>query len=428
MKNGEPYSKTLNYKWVIIGICFLMVFICLGFCSSTKSLYVAPITEYLGIKRSTYSLNESCRYIASAIINIFFGFLVSKFGTKKLILAGFTSLILSNIVYALATNVIMFYVGGTLLGIGLCWTTTTMVGCVVNRWCSENKGTIMGAVLAANGLGGALAMQIVTPIIYQEGNPVGYKNAYLLTAGILLVVAVIVAIFYRERSIIDHVNDGGSHKHKKSRGQSWSGMEYSETIRKPVFYFALVCIFFTGFILQGITGIAAAHLKDVGIDAEYIAFIMSAHSLALAGFKFLTGMMYDRFGLRTTSNICSVTAVIVMFALAMVTNSFAGKILALFYGIFSSLALPLETIMLPIYASDLFGDKAFNKVLGLFVSVNTAGYALGAPLVNLCYDVLGSYRLALIICGFMMIAVVITLQFVMNTAKHEREEILKINN
>ena len=98
------------------------------------------------------------------------------------------------------------------------------------------------------------------------------------------------------------------------------------------------------------------------------------------------------------------------------------------YGIFSSLALPLETIMLPIYASDLFGDKSFNKILGIFVSVNTAGYALGAPVVNLCYDLLGSYRLALVGCGILMIAVVIGVNLVINAGKHERELIFGNDN
>ena len=425
-KNEQQGGKRFDYKWVIVGLCFLMIFICLGFCSSTKSLYVAPITEYLGIKRSAYSLNESFRYIATSIINIFFGTLVSKFGTKKLILAGFLSLILSNLVYSFANNLIMFYIGGVFLGIGLSWTTTTMIGSVVNRWCSENKGTIMGAVLAANGLGGALATQIVTPIIYQEGNPLGYKTAYLLTALILLVVGIIVAVFYKERSLAENIKEGG-HK-KKGRGQSWVGIEYSDALKKAYFYCACICIFFTGFILQGITGIAAAHLKDTGLDAGYIALTMSFHSLALAAFKFLTGFIYDRFGLKVTANICSITAVFVMFVLAMVTNSAIGMILAMIYGIFSSLALPLETIMLPIYASDLFGDKSFNKILGIFVSVNTAGYALGAPVVNLCYDLLGSYRLALVGCGILMIAVVIGVNLVINAGKHERELIFGNDN
>lgn len=421
VKNSKTENKRFDYKWVIIGICFMMIFICLGFCSSTKSLYIAPVTEYLGIKRSTYSLNESFRYVSTAIINIFFGSLVAKFGTKKLILAGFISLIISNIIYASANHLVMFYVGGIFLGIGLSWTTTTMIGCVVNRWCSENKGTIMGAILAANGLGGALATQIVTPVIYKSA--VGYKNAYLLTAGILLLLGTLIAVFYKERPLLENLHDTG-HK-KKGRGQSWSGIAYSDAVKKSYFYSACVCIFLTGFVLQGTTGISAAHLKDIGIDAGVIGVLMSVHSLSLAVFKFLAGFMYDRFGLKTTVNICSITAIVVLLLLCMVTNSVVGLILAAIYVIFSSVALPLETIMLPIYANDLFGEKSFNKMLGIFVSVNTVGYALGAPLVNLCYDILGSYRLAFILCAGLMILVVVLLQFVINTARQEKEKVLK---
>ena len=52
-----------------------------------------------------------------------------------------------------------------------------------------------------------------------------------------------------------------------------------------------------------------------------------------------------------------------MIILTQITNSYVGMVLAMLYGIFASLALPLETIMLPIYAGDLFGDKSFDRVL-----------------------------------------------------------------
>ena len=81
-----------------------------------------------------------------------------------------------------------------------------------------------------------------------------------------------------------------------------------------------------------------------------------------------------------------------------------------------SLALPLETIMLPIYAGDLFGDKSYGKVLGIITSVNTAGYALGSPIVNLCFDVTGSYRIAFYACAAIMVAVTVAMQFVISRA------------
>ena len=80
------------------------------------------------------------------------------------------------------------------------------------------------------------------------------------------------------------------------------------------------------------------------------------------------------------------------------------------YVITGQYALPLETIMLPIYATDLFGEKSYGKVLGLFVSVNTAGYAVGAPIITLCKDLVGSYAPAIYAVGFVMIGVLILLQ------------------
>lgn len=410
----DSAKKKRSYTPVIVGLCFLMVFTCLGFCSSTKSLFVAPVTEALGISRSAFSLNDSCRFLATATVNIFFGTLVAHFGPKKLIGAGFASLIASSLVYSMANNVFGFYVGGVLLGVGLSWTTTTMVGCVINRWCFDKKGTVMGAVLAANGLGGALATQLVSPVIYSGDSPFSYRKAYLLIAAVLFFVGVIIMIFFKDKPSEpqEQISDGKS----KKRGKSVEGIEYSKAVRTVFFYGAAVCIFITGLVLQGITGVAAAHLKDVGIDPAYVATVLSVHSLALAFFKFLTGIIYDKFGLRTTVTICCTTSVIVMILLALVTNTAKGLIFAMIYGIFSALALPLETIMLPIYASDLFGEKSFNQVLGIFVSVNTAGYALGAPLINLCFDLFGNYKIGFLIGAALMLAVTVSIQVVISAA------------
>ena len=426
-QSGELLMKLgkikFSYTWVIIMLCFLMVFICLGFCSSNRSLYLAPITEALDMKRSTYSLSDSFRYIATAVVNLFFGTLVSKYGTKKLIGAGFISLIASSLVYAYTDNVFMFYIGSIMLGVGLSWTTTTMVGCVVNKWCKEKQGTIMGAVLAANGFGSAFATQIVTPIIYEEGNPFGYRNAYKLIALILFFTGVFILIFFKEnpaKKTQDTEESKGKtsgNDNKKVRGRSWEGLDYAEIKKQPQFYMTAVCIFFTGFVLQGITGVSSAHMKDIGMDAAYIATIVSIYSLALGVFKFLIGALYDKCGLRFVAIICDMAALIAILSLALLTNTVTGKVLAMIYAVIVSLALPLETVMLPIFASDLFGRKSYNKILGLFVSINTVGYALSAPVMNWVFDMFGSYKLVFIVCGLIMAVILVCFQHVIVISK-----------
>jgi MFS family permease len=413
-------SKRLDYKWVVVGVCFLTVMITLGFCSSTKSLYLDVVTKKLGIDRSLFSLNDTCRFVANAIVNLFFGALVLKFGTKKLMLAGICCLTGSMLCYALANSLLTFYLGGILLGIGFSWTGTTMIGCVINKWCKENRGTIMGAVLAANGIGGAIAIQILSPIIEAGGE--SYRNAYMISGCAVLTVGLLILIFMREAPK-GCADEKTVHKKKKGRGEPWPGISYTRAKATPYFYVALVCIFFTGFCLQGITGIAKAHMRDVGLTAEYVAYAMSFHSLALAGFKFLTGLIYDKFGLRFTTSMCSITASVVMLLLALITNSPIGMAIAMIYSIFSSLALPLETIMLPIYAADLFGEHSYEKVLGIFVSVNVMGYALGTPSVNLCFDLVGTYKPILFVCSAIMLSVTVVMQLVVSKAHKMRAEV-----
>ena len=102
-------------------------------------------------------------------------------------------------------------------------------------------------------------------------------------------------------------------------------------------------------------------------------------------------------------------------------------VIAVIYSVFSSLALPLETIMLPIYASDLFGERSYEKILGIFVSINVTGYAIGGPVVNLFHDIPalgGSYRPALFICCGIMVAVTIIMQFVTSKMDKIKKQVI----
>ena len=408
-----------RYKWVIVGLCFLTVMITLGFCSSPKSLFIGPISEAIGVDRSVYSVNDSLRYITTAVTNLFFGLFIMKFGEKKLMLAGIVSLICSSLCYALASGVAMLYLGGILLGFGFSFTSTTMVGYVIDKWSKNNKGTIMGLVLAANGVGGVISIQIISPIIEGGRDIPGYKLAYLVIAAVLSALAVIIALFFRRKK--DSDGEEEETQTKRRNGRSWAGIEMSEAQKKWYFYAILAIMFFTGLSLQGISGIAPQHMRDVGMAPELVKGIMSLGSVTLALFKFSAGFAYDRFGLRATVTTCTVASMLAIFALIAVNS--ASVVTAAVYMILIHVALPLETVMIPIYASDLFGDRAYGKILGLFVSMNTAGFALGAPLVNLCYDLSGSYKTGFYVGIVIMLCVAVCLQFVISASNKTREKV-----
>ena len=397
-------EKGNRYARVIVVLSFLMIFTGLGFASSTRSLFVVPVTEELSIERSLYSFMDSFRFVATAVVNLFFGKLLLRFGARVLIGIGFFSLVLAEVIMAVSSHLVLFYLAGILFGIGFAFTATSMAGYVINAWCPGKNGTILGAVLAANGLGGALATQIVSPVI--EGSR-GWRAASLLIATVILSVGVVTVILFRNRT--------GEVKRveKKAEGPK---KPMSPAERRRIVVLA-VCIFFTGFVLQGVQGVAAAHMKDVGLEATAIASALSIHMLCLTGSKFLTGFFYDRLGLRPVVLINMSGAMLVTLVLLFLTDGVLGFWMAVAYSALFALALPLETVMLPIYTREFFDKESFGRMLGILVAVNTAGYALGAPFLNMIYDLTGSYAAGFITVGAVMLAVLVTLQVLISQAK-----------
>ena len=415
---GKP-----SYSWVIVGLCFLVVFTSLGLCSSGRTLYLTAITGALDIPRGAFSLSNTFRFLTTTVLNLFFGPLLKRFGSKKLMIAGFLCLIGFALLSSVATQLITFYIAGVFLGVGLSWTSTSMMSTVVNKWCTQNKATVTGAVLAANGIGGAIAVQILSPIIFQEGNPFGYRTSYQYVAMILAAVLLLVMILYRNPPVTDQ-DEPVSAKKRKIRGAGWVGMEYKEVLRKPYFYVTLLCMFLTGMVLQGLGGIAIPHMYDIGMDVDYVAAIVSISGLVLTCTKILTGYLYDRFGIKLSMNIALVSAFVSMAILIFLKNTPTGRVLAFIRVIIGAFATPLETVMLPIFAVEFFGNKPFDKLIGLFTAVSTAGFAIGAPLGNLFYDFFGNYQLAFLVFAILMALVTVSLQFVLAAAHRDRAKIL----
>lgn len=405
----EKKKFKFDYSIVIIVLSCLMVFISLGFCSSPKSIFLKPVCKALGIDRVAFSLSDTSRYITTSVVNIFFGALIYKFGSKTLICAGFLSLIASMLTFSYATNTVMICIAGSLLGLGLSFTTTTMVGAVVNKWCKKNKGTIMGLALASNGIGAAIALQILQPII--SSGEFAYKNAYRLVAIILASVLLLVIIFFRSApKNYDKAADAAPVKKKP---------DYKAILKTPYLYPAAIFIFSAGMVLQSVHGINAPLFSDAGISDVSVADILSISSLFLFFTKFGVGFIYDKTGVRHTSTICYSSAIVSIILLLIVSKT--GSIpTAYIYTAFAALALPLETIMLPIYARELFGEKKFNEALGIFVSVNTAGYAVGAPLSNLFFKIFGSYNIFLYITMGLMTIALVLVHIIITVAKKQQ--------
>lgn len=379
-------KKRFSYEWVIVACSFLMIFTVLGFGSTPRKLFMVAVPKALGMEYGPYSISDTFRYTATAAANLFFGTLAVRLGARRMIACGFAFLISAMLVFAGAQTLTAIYLGGALLGVGMTLAGTTMGSYVVSLWCTKHKGTMTGLVLCANGVGGALGMQILSPIIAQS--VFGYRDAYRLTALILLVVGVLIIVLFRDAPSGAAAAPAGK---KQPQKVEWEGITLREALSKPYFYVAMVCIFLTGMALQSIVGTDANHMTNVGLDLATAASALSLNALVLTCSKFLVGFLYDRLGIKKTMLLCDIAMLATLLLLIGINPSTTGKMMAYGYAVISAVALPLETIMIPLITAELFGRKSYAQMLGIVSALNTAGFSVGPPIINFIFDSMGTY-------------------------------------
>ena len=195
-----------------------------------------------------------------------------------------------------------------------------------------------------------------------------------------------------------------------------------EAIRKPYFYISMAAVFLTGMTLQGLSGIATPHMYDIGMSKAFVANLTSVGSLVFCCTKFLMGWSYDRFGIKLPLFVGLGSAMFSTVSIIFLTNTPAGQAVAWIRMPINNLAMPLETVMLPILASEFFGDKSFDKIVGCYAAANYAGFAIGSPFGNVCYDIFGDYKLAFAVFTILM-AVVVVMQC--SALKQSRKEMAR---
>lgn len=417
--NIKPIKKRLDYKWVILATCFMMEFVCLGFCSSNPGLYTSAVTTALGIPRSLYSIGTSIRYVVQVGVAFFFGSLIQRFGHKKLVALGLFSLCASMLARCYAANIIHHYIGCVLWGLGIVLSGGTMAGAIVRQWFHEDIGKYTGIVMSANGIGGAISAQIISPII-NNGETFGYRKAYILSATISLCISI--AILFLLKSNASKTATAGK---KNSRGQIWVGIDYAVVKKKIYFYLIFIFVFLTGISLQSVGSINIVYLQDLGFDAKFVAATATVSSLALTVAKISTGFTYDKKGLRFTLLMCQLCVIVGFLIKANLKCSPLGMVLAMAATILTTIAMPLETVMIPLISNDLFGTASYNKVLGIFMAANSLGLCLGSPLCDIYRDLTGgSYVSCYWFFSGLMFVVIVGFQLVINVANKEKEKVL----
>lgn len=362
----------------------MLAFIYLGLGNITQNLYIVPVTEQFGFSRSEFSLISSIISAVGIIGNLTYNMVYERFGIKFIVGGGTLFFALAYFSYYKAASLTVFYIGAVFLGIGIVYCATLTFSILVNKWFTEKRGLILGIIFAGSGLGGSVFSPLVARIITNYG----FSSSYLAVSIILFILFVPISLMIKEP---DEVFEESEIEQKDNIMSTKTPMR--DLLKKPHIMSSMICLFFMGFLLAPLLSITPAHMTDRNFNYIFASKISGAIMLVLAFSKVLLGVVNDRFGIKISMSIGLITFILSALLLLFMNNEVIAWLYSLSYGTsFATLS-----VLLPLFILAVAGEEDYTAIIGIGISLMSAGVAVGTPALNISYDLMGSYDLALAI-------------------------------
>ena len=409
-----------HYHWVIAATLFLTYLIYCGLGNNLYSFFVVPITTDLQISRGTYSLGSTFGGVSGFFSSLFYIEVYRRFRHKVPAVIGFMVAAGACVAYSFATGVWTFYLFGFIAGFFSSIVGTIGAAQIINNWFRRYHGTVLGIILAASGIGGALFAQIHERVMEVSS----WRIALLVQGGALVFAALLTLIFLKNRpeqmglhplgyEDTDHPNKKGHTRHV----EEWGGESFKGGIAKrPAFWILVVAFFLCGLCCSTMFNIIPAHIRDQGMSSEVSSQVHSVMLIALAVGKIFIGLLCDRFHAHWVVFLLMASNIVTAILLATVSTPTIALLAVVIY----APGLSFSTMMPSLLASDLFGTNSYARTVGILVSALSLASMTLTPLTNFLYDKIGSYTP--LIYGIAGVGVLVTVLFIIVIILAERDK------
>jgi MFS family permease len=370
------------------------------------SVFLKPLMQDFHAGRAAVSLGFTLHLLAAAFSAPLFGWLVDRYGSRAVILAGtpvFGLILLAN--RFLSVNLAGFYLFCMLLGVALHGVGPIPYGDVISRWFDRNRGLAIGLMMMGIGLGAMVMPTFAQHLIAKYG----WRAAYAILGAAVLLIAMptIAALLRKTPEQLGLLPDGAPQpKHAAPQSvASFQGLSAKAAWKTGTFWLLVSTFFLVSASVQGCVIHMAAMLSDHGMSAEKVALGTSVVGMAVLIGRVGTGYFLDRlFAPRLAAAFFGGASIgILLLWLSAPSVAFAGAFLV-------GLGLGAEVDFIAYLTSRYFGLRAFGRVYSsIFAAFGLSG-ALGPLIMGAGFDRTGSYRAPLFafFCATLLAALIMT--------------------
>ncbi|MDO9530281.1 MAG: MFS transporter [Syntrophales bacterium] len=417
------------YGWLIVGLSFVNLGIIFGIWYSFSVFFIAIIKEF-GWSRAATAGVFSCFMIVHSGSAIVIGTFLDRFGARIVIPLGACIVALGLFASSRIDALWQFYLWyGVLTPVGVCAIGFIAHGIILPKWFNKKRGLAIGIAMAGIGLG----MQILVPGTQLVIANFGWRTAYCVLAGFILITILPLNIFFQRSSPqeIGQNPDGASDsemadnltREAKQSETSRTGRPIiwtiHECLRSKQFWFLFSSFFFTPLAVQGILIHQVASVVDKGFSAVQGAFFFGLAGMAGSVGKILFGWLSDRIGRETAFGAGLGCAFLGVLSLMLLQPNYPYLLYG--YAVLFGLGYGSIAPIIPARTADLFLGPHFGKILGVISIAGGVGGALGVWLSGKIYDITASYNISFMISLISLILAVILFRLAGTPVVHKKD-------
>lgn len=393
--------------WVSLGGAFNMV-LSSGPTYQASSVLFKAIEDEFGWSRALISGVASFGRFGGAMLGPVEGWLTDRFGSGKMVLAGFTMGGVGLILFSFIQGPLQYYFAFFLLSLGFSVGGFVPSITAVNAWMVRNRATAMSFVIGGSSIAGLL----VPPMVWSIAT-YGWRPTVFVIGVIALVLGPLVARLLGKRPTQEEIEEQTRQPVAPGRRSSRTRLydfTPKEALRTPAFWSISMTHMLVNLSTGAISGHLFLHLTDangVNLEDEIASGVVPIMVVTTFVFQLAGGIMGDRISKRILVPFLLLIQGAALVILAIADNFFLAAVFAVVWGVGFGARTPLLHAM----RGEYFGRRHFGTILGLSSFPMSIGITLAPFVMGLVHDFQHTYEWSLYVLAGTCVLASVTILF-----------------
>jgi MFS family permease len=385
-RHAAPIDESsLRYEgWRIVVVCFLLATFGWGLGFYGQSVYVAELQLQHGWPASLISSGTTFFYLFGALLVVFVGEAVRKFGPRPCLIAGTMAMAAAAVAIGAVQEPWQLYLADAVLAFGWAGTSLAMITNTLSLWFDQKRGMAISLALNGASFGGIVGV----PLLVTGIGHVGFSVAMFSAAGAMVVLLVPVILVVVGPPPGHPGWQAAAAAKPPSSAQVRRGALRDLGFLTVTIAFALVLFAQVGFIVHLIS------FLDPVIGRERAAVAVAVlTAMAVVG-RVLFSTVIDRLDQRLASALSFLSQALALFVIINLHDDYVLIAACAVFGFSVGNLITLPSLIV----QQEFDSRSFGVLISLNTAINQVTYAFGPGVVGLLRDLSGGYTLPFYVC------------------------------